>query len=92
MFSREAFLALPAFDHAHRFLPALFLRAGGTVVSVVVSHRPRLKGRTHYGVFDRLGIGIIDLFGVMWLQRRAIRTPVDDVEARADQPADAGKE
>lgn len=92
MFAREAFLALPAFDHAHRFLPALFLRAGGTVVSVEVGHRPRLTGRTHYGVFDRLGIGIIDLFGVMWLQRRAIRTPVDVIDARADQPADAGKE
>ena len=61
-------------------------------MSVEVSHRRRLKGRTHYGVFDRLGIGIVDLFGVMWLQRRALRTRVDDAGARADHPADAGKE
>lgn len=29
LFRREAFLELPHFDHMHRFLPALFLRAGG---------------------------------------------------------------
>jgi dolichol-phosphate mannosyltransferase len=70
LFEREAFLALPHFDHMHRFLPALFLRAGGRVVSVPVGHRPRLRGRSHYGLFNRLGVGIVDLFGVMWLMRR----------------------
>ena len=55
----------------HRFLPALVLREGGTVLSVPVNHRPRHGGMSKYGVFDRLGVGIIDLLGVMWLQRRA---------------------
>ena len=71
--SRSAFLKLPHFDHFHRFLPALIKRNGGAVVSVAVNHRPRGGGRSHYGVFNRLWIGIIDLFGVMWLQRRALR-------------------
>ncbi len=75
LFARETFLLLPYFDHMHRFLPALFLRAGGQVVSVEVHHRPRARGRSNYGLFDRLWIGIVDLFGVMWLQRRA-RVPV----------------
>jgi dolichol-phosphate mannosyltransferase len=70
LFEREAFLALPQFDHMHRFLPALFLRAGGRVVSVEVGHRPRERGRSHYGMFDRLWIGIVDLFGVWWLIHR----------------------
>lgn len=73
LFEREAFLALPQFDHMHRFLPALFLRAGGRVVSVEVTHRPRERGRSHYGMFDRLFVGIVDLFGVWWLIRRGER-------------------
>ena len=73
LFEREAFLALPHFDHMHRFLPALFIRSGGRVVSVEVGHRPRERGRSHYGLFDRLGVGIVDLFGVMWLMRRGPR-------------------
>jgi hypothetical protein len=43
------------------------------VLSVAATHRPRQGGISKYGVFDRLGVGIVDLFGVMWLQRRAAR-------------------
>ncbi len=75
LFSRDDFLRLPYFDHMHRFLPALFLRAGGRVVSVEVNHRPRQAGRSKYGLHNRLWVGIVDMFGVMWLQRRA-RVPV----------------
>jgi len=74
LFPQSLFLDLPYFDHMHRFLPALVLREGGTVLSVAVNHRPRHKGMSKYGVFDRLGVGIIDLLGVMWLQRRAPRS------------------
>jgi dolichol-phosphate mannosyltransferase len=70
VFRRDAFLALPQFDHMHRFLPALFLRHGGTVVSLAVNHRPRTSGRSHYGSLDRLAVGIVDLAGVWWLKRR----------------------
>jgi dolichol-phosphate mannosyltransferase len=70
MFRRAAFLDLPAFDHMHRFLPALFIRAGGHVVSVPVNHRPRLRGASKYGTLDRALVGIFDLMGVFWLQRR----------------------
>ena len=38
------YLALPFFDHNHRFLPALVLREGGIVESVAVNHRPRERG------------------------------------------------
>lgn len=75
LFARDGFLELPYFDHMHRFLPALFLRAGGRIVSVEVNHRPRQAGRSKYGLHNRLWVGIVDLFGVMWLQRRA-KVPV----------------
>jgi dolichol-phosphate mannosyltransferase len=70
LFRRDAFMELPHFDHIHRFLPALFIRAGGHVVSVPVRHHPRTHGASHYGTWDRLKVGIVDLLGVAWLQRR----------------------
>jgi dolichol-phosphate mannosyltransferase len=77
MFTREAFLELPAFDHMHRFLPALFIRAGGKVFSVPVNHRPRIRGASKYGTLDRLWVGIFDLVGVYWLQRRWKRPVIE---------------
>ena len=73
VFARDDFLRLPAFDHMHRFLPALFVRDGGEVVSIAVSHRPRHSGQSKYGVRNRLWVGLVDLVGVLWLQRRACR-------------------
>jgi glycosyltransferase involved in cell wall biosynthesis len=73
LFPRGLFLDLPYFDHMHRFLPALVLREGGIVRSVPVNHRPRQRGISKYGVLDRLGVGITDLAGVLWLRRRLAR-------------------
>ncbi len=73
MFPRQAFLDLPYFDHMHRFLPALFLRQGGKVISVPVNHRHRTKGESHYGTLGRLWVGVFDMIGVAWLQRRMQR-------------------
>jgi len=82
LFPRSLFLEMPFFDHMHRFLPALVLREGGTVRSVPVNHRPRRTGVSKYGVFDRLGVGIIDLLGVMWLKRRTARAGLLDEAVR----------
>ena len=72
---RATFLDLPRFDHMHRFLPALFLNTGGDVISVPVRHRPRTRGMSKYGLWNRLGVGIVDLFGVRWLLKRNPRRP-----------------
>jgi dolichol-phosphate mannosyltransferase len=79
LFKRDAFLDLPYFDHMHRFLPALIKRRGGKIISVPVSHRNREHGKSNYGTLDRLMVGIVDLFGVAWLQRRAKVPVVKDV-------------
>lgn len=82
LFSRDAFLALPQFDHMHRFLPALFLRNGWQVASLPVNHRARRHGHSHYGVLDRLWVGIFDISGVLWLRRRMLRaTIVEETDA-----------
>jgi dolichol-phosphate mannosyltransferase len=77
LFTRAAFLDMPRFDHMHRFLPALMIRQGGHVVSLPVNHRPRERGRSKYGMWDRLWVGIVDLFGVMWLQSRATHPMIE---------------
>lgn len=70
LFRRDVFLALPFFDHLHRYLPALVKREGLTIALMPVGHRPRVAGVTKYGVMNRLWVGIADLVGVMWLLRR----------------------
>ncbi len=71
VYARAMFVSLPYFDHMHRFMPALVRRAGGEVHSIRVNHRPRTRGHSHYGMFDRLWTGILDMAGVIWLARRA---------------------
>lgn len=71
LFSREAFLALPYFDHLHRYIPALMLREGYRIAHVDVHHRPRAQGVSKYGTLDRLLVAYADLRGVRWLKRRS---------------------
>ncbi len=72
VFNRADFLQLPAFDHMHRFLPVLMQNRGHRVRSVPVNHRSRRHGRSKYGINNRLWTGMVDLLGVMWLQRRRL--------------------
>jgi dolichol-phosphate mannosyltransferase len=72
VFARSTFLELPPFDHMHRFLPALVRAAGGGIIALPVSHRPRQAGQSKYGIGNRLWVGIVDLFGVRWLIRRQV--------------------
>jgi len=83
-FRRELFLSLPYFDGLHRFLPALVRREGREVGYIDVRDRPRHSGVSNYGLWDRLWVGILDLFGVWWLIRRRRHAPgVTEVSANA---------
>jgi dolichol-phosphate mannosyltransferase len=74
-FRRDVALALPYFDALHRFMPALVRREGYDIGYVDVVDRPRWHGASNYGMWDRLWVGILDLFGVWWLIRRRRRVP-----------------
>jgi dolichol-phosphate mannosyltransferase len=80
VFFRDKFLELPYFDHMHRFLPALIIRAGGQIVSEPVNHRARSKGYSKYGTLDRLWAGVTDLVGVIWLKKRAILPVIKEIQ------------
>ena len=75
-FRREAFLQLPYFNHMHRYLPALFKAYGWDILHVDVSHAARSAGQSNYSNLQRAVVGAIDLFGVMWLVRRAKRAQI----------------
>lgn len=81
LFQRQVFLQLPHFNHLHRFLPALFKRVNGLVINVPVNHRPRLRGTSKYGTMNRLWVGIVDMFGVMWLARRSCPLETHDASS-----------
>jgi dolichol-phosphate mannosyltransferase len=69
-FRRDAYLALPYFDHMHRYLAALMQREGYEVRFVEVGHRKRMHGKSKYGIWDRFVVGVQDIFGVLWLKKR----------------------
>lgn len=69
-FRRECIEHLPLFRGMHRFLPTLFKMQGFRVEEHPVNHRPRTRGKTKYSINNRLWVGLFDLTGIMWLQKR----------------------
>lgn len=87
VFKRTALDRLFPFNGFHRFMPVLAHSAGSKVCEIPVNHRPRTAGVSKYGVWNRLGRGIVDLFAIRWYQNRQIpaigvestQTPNDEV-------------
>ena len=69
-FRAADFLAMPAFEGMHRFLPALFQARGIPLLLSPVRHRPRLRGASKYTNWGRALVGIVDMAGVVWLRAR----------------------
>ena len=51
---RRCLSSMKLYEGLHRFFPTLLRMEGFTVTEVPVHHRPRLKGRAKYGVWNRL--------------------------------------
>lgn len=83
-FYRDLFQSLPYFDGFHCFLPALVRREGFEVGYVDVVDRPRPHGISHYGMWDRLSVGVFDVAGVWWLVRRRKAIPESEEVTLAD--------
>ena len=70
---KECIEQVPVFKGMHRFLPTLIRMAGyGKIVEVPVNHRPRERGKTKYGIQNRLWVGLGDTFAVRWMQNRMV--------------------
>jgi dolichol-phosphate mannosyltransferase len=76
VFKRSALEGVFPFNGLHRFLPVIVHGGGARTLEVPVNHRPRVAGVSKYGVWNRLGRGIYDLFAIAWYQKRRLR-PVE---------------
>lgn len=75
-FRRACIEHFVCFNGVHRFF-AVFVRSGGfTLTQCPVNHRPRLHGKSKYGIHNRLWRGIYDLVGVAWLRKRRVHYAV----------------
>ena len=72
VFRRECVQWFPRFAGMHRFLPTLAAMHGFKLSEAPVNHRPRVKGRSKYSVSNRLWVSLVDMFGVLWLKKRAL--------------------
>src|SRR5262245_11426006 len=79
VFKRPALNGVFPFNGLHRFLPVIVHGGGARTLEVPVNHRPRVAGVSKYGIWNRLGRGIYDLFAIAWYQKRRLR-PVEFVE------------
>jgi len=73
LFRRNILHNIRLYHGMHRFLPTLIHIAGYKSVEIPVNHRPRKKGKTKYGTWDRFKEGIVDLFAVRWMESRYLR-------------------
>jgi dolichol-phosphate mannosyltransferase len=65
-FRREVMLEIRLYGELHRFVPVLAVARGFTVAEVVIQHRPRIHGRSKYGV-SRIITGLLDLLTVKFV-------------------------
>lgn len=76
-FRRECLSHLKLYRGMHRFLPTLLKLEGFRVTEVKVRHRPRLHGRSKYGIVNRLFVGLADLWAVRWMRKRRLRYEIE---------------
>ncbi|MCL4288226.1 MAG: glycosyltransferase family 2 protein [Thermoleophilia bacterium] len=60
--------ALDVYGEMHRFIPVLGVQRGWKVTEVPVNHRPRVHGRTKFGL-ERYARGMLDLLAVIFMGR-----------------------
>jgi glycosyltransferase involved in cell wall biosynthesis len=75
-FRRECIRNVRFFKGMHRFLPTLVRMEGFRVREIPVANRPRVAGRSHYGVGNRVFSAFADLLAVRWMRSRAVRYEV----------------
>lgn len=86
VFRREAILELALFDGMHRFLPTLLRYHGYTVKEVGVSHRPRVRGTSKYGIGNRALRAFHDLLAVRWMRSRILKYELLEEKSRSHEP------
>ena len=79
---KECLKTMPRFRAWHRYIPHLAMLGGYRVTEVPVRHFPRVAGRSKYGVWNRLWIGLQSLAVVWWLTRNWITYDTEGDDGR----------
>ena len=64
----ERVRSLQIYGEMHRFIPVLGAQQGWEVAEIPVNHRPRVHGRTKFGI-ERYARGMLDLLAVVFMDR-----------------------
>ncbi len=66
VFHKEALSELHLYGEMHRFIPALLHWSGAKIGEMEVNHRPRIHGKSKYGIFKLFRV-ILDLINIKFL-------------------------
>ena len=66
----------------HRFLPVLFEMKGFCVAEVEIADRPRVAGKSKYGLLNRLVGPFLDMLAVRWMQKARLNYRLKSRDAR----------
>ena len=72
VFRRKILDDIKLWNGMHRFLPTLARMEGYTIHEVVVAHRPRGGGKSHFGVWNRLWKGLADVRTIRWMWKNRL--------------------
>lgn len=78
VFRRGAFQAFYPYQNMHRFFLTFAEKQGLRIKQVPVAHAPRKRGRSKYGVRNRLFQGLWDLAAVSWMLSKKINYRLRD--------------
>lgn len=77
LYRRKCLGQIKMYQGMHRFLPALFINEGFNVQEVPVNHRPRVRGVTKYGFWNRSLNTLVDLWAVRWMRVRQLNYQIE---------------
>lgn len=65
-YRKEVLQGFRLYGEMHRFIPAFAASVGAKIIEIPVTHRPRVRGKTKYGLERTLKV-VLDLFTVKFL-------------------------
>jgi glycosyltransferase involved in cell wall biosynthesis len=68
VYRRERLEQIRIYGEMHRFLPVLLAEVGATMIEIEVTHQPRKRGQSKYGI-DRTFRVLLDLLLVKFMQK-----------------------
>lgn len=69
---------IPMFDGMHRFLPALVMLQKGRIHQIPVRHFPRKKGKSKFGIRNRILGPLISCLVFLWIRRNYIHYEIKE--------------